>query len=120
MNLGYRLEEQRKNRQFSQAQAAALGGVSREMWGKYERNRAVPGGEVLTALASAGWDVAYILAGRREIERKPTAPPTPTLTREQQALLDNYEACGPEGRDAVRRTAAALARPKSMNRKSSG
>lgn len=48
---------------MSQDQAAAEVGVSREMWGKYERDVALPGGDVLAALARAGADVNYLLIG---------------------------------------------------------
>ncbi len=38
-------------------------GVSREMWSKYERGVAVPGGDVWVAFALAGANVQFILTG---------------------------------------------------------
>ena len=51
--------------QLTQAGAAEQCGVSREIWGRYERGLAVPGGEVLFSFANAGADVQYILTGVR-------------------------------------------------------
>lgn len=70
MDFSSRLAEQRKTRQLSQVDAASLCGVSREMWGRYERGRAKPGSDVLDALARAGWDVSYILTGKSIDERQ--------------------------------------------------
>lgn len=53
------------------------------MWGRYERG-ALPGGDVLLALAHAGFDVLYILTGRRE--------PPPDLTAEEIALVHKLRA----------------------------
>ena len=56
-----RLKSERLKLGINQAQAADLCGVSREIWGKYERGNAVPGGEVLFSFAAAGADIQYIL-----------------------------------------------------------
>lgn len=37
------------------------------MWGRYERGRAVPGGDVLLRFGRAGADVQYILTGRHGV-----------------------------------------------------
>ncbi len=81
--VGNRLQEERSDRSLSQAEAGALAGVSREMWGRYERG-ALPGGDVLLALANAGFDALYILTGRRE--------PPPDLTAEEIALVHKLRA----------------------------
>ena len=57
------LKEERKRLRLNQAEIAGKCGVSREIWGRYERGTAVPGGEVLKALADLGADVQYILTG---------------------------------------------------------
>lgn len=64
-SIGIRLLAARKRRRITQSAAAEIADVSREMWGKYECGKAIPGGEVLAALAMAGWDVHYLLTGRR-------------------------------------------------------
>jgi transcriptional regulator with XRE-family HTH domain len=60
-----RLKSERIRLGLNQAQAGELCGVSREMWGKYERGDAVPGGEVLFSFVAAGADVQYIFTGIR-------------------------------------------------------
>lgn len=47
--------------------------MSREMWGKYERDVAVPGGDVLARAALAGLDVLYVLTGERLQKRHDVA-----------------------------------------------
>lgn len=62
--VGIRLCSERKRCGLTQAEAANSVGVSREMWGKYERG-AKPGTNVLLRLATQGFDVPYILTGER-------------------------------------------------------
>jgi len=58
-----RLKNERKRLGFNQASIAELCGISREIWGKYERGAAVPGGNVLCSFALNGANVQYILTG---------------------------------------------------------
>jgi len=87
---------------------AALCGVSREMWGKYERGVAMPGGDVLVKIALAGVNVNYILTGLLTDGGAPAA--APTLARDEEILLDNYRHCPPDARAAIKATSDALAR----------
>jgi transcriptional regulator with XRE-family HTH domain len=61
---GERLHEERKRLGWSQQQAAAIAGIRREMWARYEAG-AEPGAKALSAIAAAGADVLYILTGER-------------------------------------------------------
>ena len=70
-----RLKSERLKLGINQAQAADLCGVSREIWGKYERGNAVPGGEVLFSFAAAGADIQYILTGTRSEKANVKPPP---------------------------------------------
>jgi len=97
--FGGRLKDERKALGLSQEEAANLMGVTREHWGRCERGLAVPGGEVLAALATSGADVLYILTG----QRSEASPPRRVLSREQETLLDNYEHSDEIGRAAARR-----------------
>ena len=97
LSLSSRLKESRKALGLNQAEAATLTGVTREHWGRCERGAAVPGGEVLAALAKAGADVRYILTGERE------GPPPLVLSGEERLLLDYYRDAPP----AVRKAAMA-------------
>ena len=60
-----RLQEERLRLGFTQQEIAELVEIRGAMWGRYERNEAAPGGEVLTAFAKAGGDVQYVLIGVR-------------------------------------------------------
>jgi len=80
---------------LSQQQAAATVGVTREHWGRCERGLAVLGGEALGALAAAGADVQYVLAGeaREEVGAR--------LTAEEQTVLAYYRQASTEVRRAA-------------------
>lgn len=60
-----KLKEERQRLGLKQDVAAAKTGVSREMWGRYERGKANPGAGVLGRFAKIGIDVDYILTGIR-------------------------------------------------------
>ena len=61
-----RIAEERKRLGLSQEEAGTACGVSREMWGKYERAKATMGSEVLSQFVLAGADPQYILTGQRQ------------------------------------------------------
>ncbi|MBX9935039.1 MAG: helix-turn-helix domain-containing protein [Burkholderiaceae bacterium] len=100
-SLFERLRDARKQLGKNQDEMAASCGVSREMWGKYERGVAVPGGEVLAKIALEGADVLYILTGQRN-------PAMPAIDPAEQVLLDSYRRCGPEAKQNLIQTAALL------------
>jgi len=102
--FGERLREERERLGLSQATAGAAAGVSREMWGKYERG-AMPGGEVLLCLAKSDFDMAYLFTGQRGV----SSAPAPALKPDEAALLDNYRHCSVEGKNAVKTTVSCLA-----------
>lgn len=97
-----RLKEERERLKLTQADMAERCGVSREIWGKYERGQAVPGGEVLFTLAQVGADVHYILTGQRS---------TVALPNREAALVDNYRATDERGKRIIEQTASAAAQP---------
>jgi len=68
---------------LGQEQAGSTCGVSREMWGKYERAKAAMGGDVLFLFAQAGADAQYILTGIRS---------NSALASDEMILLDGYRA----------------------------
>ena len=82
-HFGSRLKEERKRLFGSQDDAGAACGVSRVMWGQYERDQAAPGGAVWLKLAAAGADVQYILTGQRSVQ---------ALTRDEVELLEAFRA----------------------------
>lgn len=84
-----RITEERKRLKLGQAEAGTTCGVSREMWGKYERGLAVMGGDVLLEFVQAGADAQYILTGARS---------DTALAADEQVLLDGYRDLDPSTR----------------------
>lgn len=79
-----RLKNERKRLGFNQASIAELCGISREIWGKYERGAAVPGGNVLCSFALNGANVQYILTGENSGGIM--------LTRDELELVNHFRA----------------------------
>lgn len=79
-----RLKSERKRLGFNQASIAELCGISREVWGRYERGIAVPGGNVLLSFAINGANVQYILTGEEGGGI--------TLTRDELELINHFRA----------------------------
>lgn len=107
MGMGERIKTERERMGMTIPRFAEVAGAAKNTVIDWQNGKSTPPAAKLAALASAGVDVLYILTGQRTAG----APAPEPLSREQRALLDNYEACGPEGRDAIRRTATALAQP---------
>lgn len=98
--FGLRISEERKTLGLSQAEAGEKCGVSREMWGKYERDKAVMGTEVLSKFAEAGADVVYILTGYKNAK---------ALSRDEEILLNNYRHSSDKNKDILKATSDAFA-----------
>lgn len=60
-----RIKQERLRYGLTQQQIADRCGISREMWGRYERGLAIANCELLFSLFSLGWDVLYIISGSR-------------------------------------------------------
>ncbi|MCO1335345.1 helix-turn-helix transcriptional regulator [Microbulbifer sp. OS29] len=91
---GPRIAAERKRLKLSQAEAAEECGVSREMWGKYERGKAAMGTEVLSSFVSVGADPLFILTGQ-------THSLAPEIAPDEQLLLDSYRELSPQQRKAL-------------------
>jgi len=98
-----RLKDERVRLGFSQEQIADICGTSREVWGRYEKGKNWPGGEVLTAFAKAGADIAFIMRGERyalvELKTKPNTAEYDTS--EIRDLVDAYAHADQDGRTAI-------------------
>ena len=103
-HCGDRLRQERDRLGQSQQGLAELIGVQRAMLSRYERGLVEPGAGVLMRLAGAGVDVSFVLFGARSADAR-------TLTPEEAALLDNYNAADERGRAAARSVLDALAQP---------
>jgi hypothetical protein len=62
------------------------------MWGRYERNEAAPGGDVLKAFADVGGDVHYILTGEKS---------SSAMSKDEKELLAGYRALDVRGKAGV-------------------
>ena len=106
-SLGVRLKAARNGLGKSQDEMAAMCGVSREMWGKYERDIAMPGGDVLIKIALAGVDLNHLLTGQRS---QPLAPEArPTVSEGDRILLDNFHAAPAQVQAGVKTALGAFA-----------
>lgn len=116
LNIGERLREERERLGFNQADFGALSMVTKTTQFNYESGKRMPDAAYLSAIAAAGADVQYIISGIR------SAPPAlgteevrkgyavDVLNKEEQALLDNYRHCQPEGKAAIKAVGVAVAK----------
>ena len=110
-SLGERLKNERERLNYeNQSTIAEKVDVSREMWGKYERDKAIPGGNVIARLVDIGFDVSFLFTGQRS---QPT-------TKREAAMLDNYRHTSEEGKKAIEAASAELAKHKIQAKKASG
>jgi transcriptional regulator with XRE-family HTH domain len=119
-HAGGRLRGQREALSLTQADAAALCGISREMWGRYEREAAMPGADVLAAMTGAGFDVAHILTGKSVAPRATSAEVRYTgpaaaleaaraLRSDEAELLAAYQRCSSPDQHVIRQMVVRLA-----------
>ena len=104
MTIGNRMQEERKRLNYNQPNFAALGGIHKNTLIEYEKNRAHPDASFLSAIAAVGADVQYIVTGKHSININESEAGY-SISPEQRALLDNYEHCSREDRDAIKRMA---------------
>lgn len=93
--LGSRLREERDRLQLSQQELADACGVTMRSQRNYEKDERLPDAAYLAALTQVGVDALYVLAGDRSFE------PGPSLTAEEQVMLDHYRAASREVRKAA-------------------
>lgn len=105
-HCGERLRSERIRLGLKQQEMADEIGVRREMWSKYERGVASPGGDVIEAMARLKVDLTYVLTGVSIVAETPGRY---DLSPREQALIENYRGTDDEGRRAVEVTATALA-----------
>ncbi|MCX6897011.1 MAG: helix-turn-helix domain-containing protein, partial [Verrucomicrobia bacterium] len=100
-----RIKEERKRLGLIQDEMAKIAGVSKHSLVDYENEdkTVYPNAAFLTAIATAGADVLYILTGVRSV------PSEQSLSHRAAALVDNYEHCKEEDKAALERLASAAA-----------
>lgn len=104
VSIGKRLQEERKRVKFNQTDFAALGGIHKKTVIEYEQDRTNPDASFLSAIAAFGADVQYIVIGKRSININEESA-LYSIRPDQKALLDNYEHCTKEDKDAIKRMA---------------
>lgn len=118
-----RLREERKRLGLSQDELATMGGVKLNAQSNYENGKRAPDADYLARMAAQGVDVGFLFTGERtRAGIAPVASGDSTaateqetvlraVSREEAALLDNYEAADERGRAAARSVLDALAQP---------
>ncbi|WP_425319602.1 helix-turn-helix domain-containing protein [Cellvibrio mixtus] len=88
---------------LNQAQVAEKTGVSRKMWGRYERGGGIPGGEVLFSFALIGADIQFVMTGMR-------SDSSIALTPREVALVNNFKNMLDEDKCAIERLASSVSK----------
>lgn len=112
MDNSTRLREERERLGLSQEALGAIGGVRKQAQHLYESGARKPDMDYLSAVATAGVDVLYVLTGQRS---QPVAPEA-GLSKRAQALLANYEGTDEAGRKIIEGTALMAAKSASAAR----
>lgn len=90
--IGGRLREERNRLNLSQIDTARMGGVAKNAQINYEAGSRQPDVGYLAGLDSAGFDVLYVITGRRDLARNGD------LTEEEAELLSAYRGMDLVGR----------------------
>ena len=114
--IGERLKQERVRLGFNQTVAAKKVGVSREMWGRYEKGAAKPRDVVESKLQGAGFDVDYIFTGIPAVAYEKSIADAgissnfdsfldaPNLSDEEKILIRYFRICGREGKNTMLNT----------------
>ena len=120
MNVHIFLEAERKRLQKTQEEMAELGGVKPRTYAYYASGERMPDAAFLVAIAAAGADVQLILTGEApalRAEQERAGYSVEVLSKEEQALLDNYRHTPEDKQAAIREVGAALAQSGGGKRK---
>lgn len=104
MTIGERLKEERQLIGLNQTDMAGQCGVSKNTQLAYEKGERSPDANYLSAAASQGVDVLYVITG----ERKPQL--SESITAEEAGFLQIYRCVAESDRALLTRTASALAK----------
>ena len=124
MGISERLREERERLGKTQPEFGALAGVKKQAQLRYEKGERSPDAAYLSAAASSGVDVLYVLTGRREMQPMAQAQATASAVTEQaggyamtmslhpneQQLVLRYRKCSDSGQAALLQMAAELSK----------
>lgn len=102
MTIGSRLKEERIRLGITQESLAEFADTTKKTVIDYEKGNTVPKADFLAKVAELGGDVAFIVAGYRAVAEPLAAY---ELRPDQKALLDHFEHCSEEDKNAVMRMA---------------
>ncbi|WON83263.1 MULTISPECIES: helix-turn-helix domain-containing protein [Chromobacterium] len=88
LSISDRLKQERSRLDMIQMDAAKAAGISYGSYFSYEKGTCTPNAEVLSKLYSAGFDVAYIITGKRDDSK---------LSPEAHTLLNQFQQLDPHG-----------------------
>ncbi|HEZ4471033.1 TPA: helix-turn-helix transcriptional regulator [Neisseria meningitidis] len=90
-----RLKVERKKLGLTQSQLAEKCGITREMWGKYERGQFLPNCEIIFSFCALGADVNFLFTGNRPSEN------SNELSKDELELLQNYRQSTNKSREII-------------------
>ncbi|ARO88156.1 XRE family transcriptional regulator [Nitrosospira lacus] len=109
-----RLIEERKRLGLTQDEMAHEAGVAKRTYCNYEAGISAPTAVQLGVIALIGVDVQYVMTGNRQtaisLEQERAGYVVEVLSKEEQALLDNYRNSPPEGKTAIKAVGVAVAK----------
>ncbi|MEX8193598.1 helix-turn-helix domain-containing protein [Comamonas guangdongensis] len=103
--INERLKIERERLGLTQPVFAEIAGASKRTLIDWEKGVSSPTAVQLSALASAGVDVLFVVTG----QRSQAVPVQASLPKEHQALLNSYEMCSAAARKNLLQSAALLA-----------
>jgi len=121
--IGVRLKEERERLSLTQPAFAEVAGAAKRTLIEWEKGTTSPSAVQLSALSAIGVDVFYILTG----QRMPTFTGVlagqdragygnHVLSKDEEALVENYRASSAEGKSAIKTTSASLAQSAKMKK----
>jgi transcriptional regulator with XRE-family HTH domain len=118
MSVAKRLKDERNRLSLTQPEFGAIAGVGKTTVINWEKGSGSPDAQQLVALALCGVDVQYLVTGQRSEkiqflteQQQKDGYSVEFLTKEEQALLDNYRHAPEVGKKAVDAAIAAVAIP---------
>ena len=106
--IGDRLRAERERLGLTQPAFAEIANAKKRTLIDWEKGISSPTAVQLSALATAGVDVLFVLTGQRLAISEPAVPP---LARDEEILLDNYRNSPADAKTAIKAASDAFARP---------
>lgn len=115
MSLEKRLRDERERLGLTLVEFGAIAGAGKTTVINWEKGSSAPDAVQMAALVAQGVDALYVLTGERSesgklsAEQQKAGYTVEVLTKEEQALLDNYRHAPEIGKRAVEATVEAVA-----------